>query len=206
MPDPVDPRELARRLADEAKAKALAKKLAEEAKARVAAAAPVASAPPARKLSALEAMRIAIDAEKAVASAPRPAEVVVAPAPVAPPVAVAPPAPVAAPVVRPVHVDPRAVIERRLPAFDLVEVRPVAQRDTFRALWTAHRVRAATEGDARMLVTADVLLDAASRVAPGALFGARIRRQDKEHALFLDASSGVLLGLTDQPDLYLAGL
>lgn len=236
-----DPRELARKLAEDAKAKALAKKLAdeaealarrqseeaqareveeaharalaakqaeavdqkalarrlvEEAKARVAAAhanpdtlhhtappihahAPAPAPAPARKLSALEAMRAAIEHEKVAASAPAPAP---------------PPA------------GPRELIALKLPGCTVVQVHALTQHDTFRALWTAHRIRAAADGDARMFVTADVLLEAAARVPAGSLYGLHVRYAGHDHALFVDLSRGVLLGLTERPELYLAGL
>ena len=57
-----------------------------------------------------------------------------------------------------------------------------------------------------MFVTADMLLDAATRVPAGSLYGLHVRYAGHDHALFVDMSHGVLLGLTDRPELYLAGL
>ncbi len=189
-------REVAAKAADELDLKALARRLVEEAKARVAAAhanpntlhhtAPPIQAPtpapvaaPARKLSALEAMRRAIENEKTAAAAPAPA---------------------------PLPAGPRELVALKLPGFTIVDVHALTQRDTFRALWTAHRIRAASDGDARMFVTADALMDAASRVPAGSMYGLHVRYAGHDHALFVDTSHGALIGLTDRPELYLAGL
>ena len=183
-------REVAAKASEELDHKALAKRLVEEAKARVAAAhanpntlhhtappihapSPAPVAAPARKLSALEAMRQAIESEKTAAALPS---------------------------------GPRELVALKLPGFTIVDVHALTRRDTFRALWTAHRIRAASDGDARMFVTADVLMDAASRVPAGSMFGLHVRYAGQDHALFVDTSHGVLIGLTDRPELYLAGL
>ncbi|MCB9681449.1 MAG: hypothetical protein H6733_08245 [Alphaproteobacteria bacterium] len=232
MTESEDPRELARRLAQEAKARAMAKKLAEEAKARVAAEQPAPEPAPKvsladrapKPMSARDALKAAIAKEeaeaeaRAKAEARRAAQAAAAPAPAPPtppaPVASAPapvpaaaPPPAVAPAPAPALLkDPRGVLAERLPEATLHEVRAVAAPQVLQALFTAHRVRAAAEGDLALIVTADVLIDAAGRLPAGALHAAKVTVHGVDHAVFVDAASGVLLGQTGSPELYLAGI
>lgn len=106
----------------------------------------------------------------------------------------------------PARVDVGEVVRQRLPGFELVSTHPVGSAEAFRAVWTGNRVRAALEDDFGLLVTADVLLDAATRVPPGALVGVRLEREGAAWALFVDGSRGVLLALLPRPEIHLAGL
>lgn len=203
-----DPRELARRLAAEAKAKAdAAKAAAAAAKAAPAKGRSIFDRAPKPK-SAQDALAAALAAEKAAVAAPKPA-----PAPkAAKPAAKAKPAPKAAPVATPAPAprapsqDPATLIAKRLPGASVKSVKPVSNPDAVAAVWTAHRVRAATEGDRILLVAADVLVDAAGRLPVGALVGAEVEHDGTPLAVFVDADAGVLLAAVEQPALYLAGL
>jgi hypothetical protein len=102
--------------------------------------------------------------------------------------------------------DASAVLANRLPGVTVRTTRPVANRDVYKALWTAHRARAVAEGDLVLAVTADVLMDAAGRVPEGALHTARIERGGEAWAAWVDTAAGVVLGLASPPDVYMAGL
>ena len=65
--------------------------------------------------------------------------------------------------------DPSEVASLKLRDVEVLGVSTIADRAVFRALWKAHRARAKADGDIGLLVTADVLLDAANRVPSGAL-------------------------------------
>ncbi len=230
---PNDPRALARKLVEDAKARALAKKLAEQAKARVAAAAPPKASAPAKPkkslserakkpMSAKEALRRAIEAEElasaqareaeeaaAAAPAPAPPPPVATPAPApAPPVAAPAPVPTqaAAPTAPVVLKDPAVVIANRLPGVTVRSTVLVDQRPVFKALWTAHRARAQVEARLDLMVTADVLTDAANRLPEGALYAARATRGDEVMAVWVDVVNGVVLGIAEPAEVFLAGL
>src|SRR5690606_3956670 len=157
-------------------------RLAEEAKARAEAAArqsaPRIPRPPSAREALERAPAAAAEAARTVQPAPPRAEPRTTPPP-------PPPAP-----------DPAPGPGRRLPGAEVVEVRVVRLREAFRALWTAHRVRALADDDVPTVVTADVLLDAASRVPEGALAAAHVRRGGRDYAVFVDLASGMLLGAT----------
>ncbi len=222
-PNPAeDPRDLARRLAEEAKAKQLARQLVEQAKAKSAAAARPPVVEQAKRslaertskpVSVEEALRRAIEEEKAApapkAAAPsKPAAPATAPAPAAPPAAAAPVAAPAKPVApAPVVLhDAQAVLRERLPGVHVVRAVTVSNRVVFSALWQAHRARALADKDLALLVTSDALLDAATRVPEAALVAAHIEAHDGAWAVWVDASRPAMLGLARQPELLLAGL
>ncbi|MFT4622004.1 MAG: hypothetical protein ACI8PZ_000656 [Myxococcota bacterium] len=82
----------------------------------------------------------------------------------------------------------------------------VTNREVFRALWFAHRARAVHEGDLGLVSTSSVLIDAADRLGDGCLSAVRVRLSDRDHAMWVDTSRGVLLGVASPPEIYLAGL
>jgi hypothetical protein len=93
--------------------------------------------------------------------------------------------------------------------FSTAEIRKilaVSNRDVFRALWQAHKIRAVHEGDLGLAATATVLLDAADRLPEDGLSAVRVRLGDRDHAMWIDTSRGVLLGIASPPEIYLAGL
>lgn len=211
MTQPVDPAALAKKLAEEAKARNLAKKLAEQAKAAAPAPAPKKSsladrAP--KPMSAYEAMRLAIEQEKAEeaakAAAPKPA-----PKPAAPKAAAKPAPKPVAPAAVPAQAalpDAGELLAQRLPSYTVQSVTAVSSLAAFKAVWTAHRVRAAAEQNAALVVTADVLIDAAGRLPAGSLFAAKITGADESLAVFIDTANGALIGAAAPADLYLAGI
>lgn len=239
-----DPRELARKLAEQAKARALAQQLVEKAKA--ASAAPAAPAPAPKKsladrakrpISAKEAMQKAIEdekraaaeaaakkalaraeaerekaarasraAEEATAKAKQEAEAQLA-AEQARIKEAAAKLDAAKPPAAPTRLqDPAVVLANRLPGVTVRMAKPVANRDVFHALWTAHRARAVAESNLQLIVSADVLLDAARRVPEGALCSARIDYNGAQYAAWVDTASGSVLGTAAPADVFLAGL
>lgn len=163
----------------------------------------------AREAEAAEAARQqALAAEKAAEPAPAPAAPVVA-APAVAPVA-APAAPSLPPAVAAEPTlygrAPQEVLRERLPDVEVLGLTTVHDRAVFRALWRSHRARARAEGALELLVTADVLLDAAERVPAGALHALHIRSAGRPWAAWVDGDRQVVLGLAPTPDIYLAGL
>lgn len=218
MSESEDPRELARRLAEEAKARntkpaaapkpppakrSFADRAPKPTSAKAALQAALeAEAREAEQASKADAARLLVEQAKQRLAAQAPAPVA---APAATPKAAAPKA---APVAAAPSTTPASVLERRLPGYTVSRVVAVDERTTFAALWTAHRVRAAVEGDTALMVTADVLLHAATRLGPGALHAAEVTAPgaDTPSAIFLDTADGVLLGVAQPAALYLAGL
>ena len=169
----------------------------------------------ARKAEA-EALRVAEEAKRAAAeeaqraaeAATAAAEAASAAAAEAPPVAEPPVRPSAAPP-EPVVVhgmDPSEVASLKLRDVEVLGVSTIADRAVFRALWKAHRARAKADGDIGLLVTADVLLDAANRVPSGALHALHILSDGRPYAAWVDGDRQVMLGVTPTPDIFLAGL
>ena len=215
-----DPRELARRLAEEAKRRhqpgsnaedprELARRLAEEAKKRVQDE-PVAAAPPTptRPMTAKEALAKA-RAERASGNA----------SPSLPPLPQT-----AAPV--PMPAEERAFTEvvdleptMPIPGSSIVRVTrlisgllsdatvleqdPVLHLDVFRALWRAHLARARQDRDLPMLSLCTVLLDAAERLEPGNLVACRISAGGQEWAGWVDLERDTLLGVAKPVEVYL---
>jgi colicin import membrane protein len=101
---------------------------------------------------------------------------------------------------------PQEVLQERLADVEVVGLTTVHDRAVFRALWRAHRARARAEGALELLVTADVLLDAAERVPAGALHALYIRSAGRPWAAWVDGDRQVVLGIAPTPDIYLAGL
>ncbi len=200
-PAKTDPRELARKLAEEARQRAAA----QPAEPPPAAPTPTASEAPKKKsLADRTAKRITVeDALKAAAHEPEPS-----PAPPAKPAAAPPaPAPAAAPAapIRPT-VAPEAIIVKSFTGAIVVRAVVVANGAVFRALWTAHRARANATGDVTLLVAAAALLDAADRVPADCLAGVHVTYRGDDWVIWVDLARGAVLAATPQPDLYLAGL
>lgn len=223
-----DPRELARRLAAQAKARAQGGSRPPSA--------------PKKPLTPQEALRLAIEAEQKAKAAPKPpskpapkpaaqAAPTPAPKPVAQPsepstdVSPAParhvPAAEPAPAPQPAAPAPKAaapaaaapdtyeaaaLLTSRVAGASVAELLAIAQPMVFTALWKAHRARATKEADLTVLATADVLIDANRRLPAGALKAARIELDGTAYAAFVDTSHGVILGILPQPDIWLAGL
>ncbi len=103
-------------------------------------------------------------------------------------------------------IDVEAAIARVAPGATVLEVVPLTNTLVFRALWTAHRARAWATRDLALLATAAVLLDAVDRVPAGHLVAVRANVGGRLVAAWVDTSRGVVLGLTEPPEVYLAGL
>ncbi len=205
-----DPRELARRLAEEAK-KRLRTNGAEPP------AAPAPPPPPERSLeeragtgrtkSALEALESAREAERKRAATPV--------SPMTPPTtSQRVGTPVSAQRLRAAETaarpsayaqSPERILAEQLPGARAGSIGPIANVDVFRALWRAHRARALHEGDGQLVATASVLLDAIDRVPSGRLQEARVTLGTEMWAAWIDAERGVLLGMARPADVYLSG-
>ncbi|MEO0603682.1 MAG: hypothetical protein AAF211_19750 [Myxococcota bacterium] len=220
-----DPRELARRLAEEAKAKLktrdedpreLARRLAEEAKRKAAQAAPapapsaepsVAGAPP-EKLTAKQALAREREMRRQrQASTPIPAP---APAPAAPralPPRSAPDATMSSETTSPGGSGAVAkVIHDVLPGAGIVFQSPVTQVEVARALWRSHQARAQQDQDPQLVTTAAVILDALDRVPMGHLVAARATVNGKDWAFWVDLSRQTVLATAYPAEVYLAGM
>jgi hypothetical protein len=216
-----DPRELARRLAEEARRRL---------QSNGAPAAPPPAAPPppekslaeragpARSKSALDAIAAAREAERSHTPGPSSATTPPTthrrstPGPT-PPARTADPRtrPSAYPEARPAAAagegrTPESVLAAQLPGARAERPIPVSNADVFRALWLAHRARALHEGDGALLATASVLVDAIDRLPAGRLFAARVSLGGDTWAAWVDTDRGVLLGLVRPAEVYLAGL
>lgn len=215
-----DPRELARRLAEQAKAKLksqdedpreLARRLAEEAKRRAAdnavAPAPAIDAPPPEKLTAMQALereRERRRQQEAAAPAPAPA----ASAPTAlPPRAPAVDATSASETTSPGGTGAvTRIVQAALPNATVVFQAPITQVEVARALWRSHQARAQQEQDPQLVTTAAVVLDALDRVPAGHLVAARATINGKDWAFWLDTSREALLATAFPAEVYLAGI
>lgn len=228
-----DPRELAKRLAEDARAKTAA--ASGDAKAPRSRTARLAKATP-KAMSAQEALKAAIEAEQAATDhkadaarakararkkADAEAKAALERAEAAKAAATrprkeedptseeAPAAKVAAvrPSAQPAVTSPGELLTKRLPAFQAERILTIERREAFRGVWSAHRTRAGVEQDAAMLATADMLLDAARRLPPRAFHAARVASEDgTAWAVFIDTASGTLLAAVAPADVYLVGL
>ncbi len=163
-----------------------------------------------KKLTAADAIRLAMEEEERaeiVAASARPVALA-APRAAAPTVqpAVAAPQLVAQPAAPRPFQSPDAVLRAVLPSATVSNVTPVANAIVLRALFQAHRARGVMTHDLQLVAASCVLADAAERVPQGRLFALRANLAGTEYAAFIDCDRGVLLALVAPPDLYLAGL
>jgi len=220
---PEDPRELARRLAEQAKAKLnsgdedpreLARRLAEEAKRRAAKpetpGSSLSDAPPPGKISAQEALRREREARKArqasggasprvdpSATLPSSIDEVVRPSATTQSGEVTSPGGAAA-VVR--------VITSALPGANVVFQGPVTQIEVARALWRSHLARAQQDRDPQLVTTAAVILDALARLPHGQLVAVRATVDGRDWAFWVDVTRESLVASAFPAEVYLAGL
>lgn len=207
-PPPPDPRDVARQLAEEARRKAasrpnladlapkpappkpeppkaaepkpeLGKRLSDRAM-------PTSRAAPVDALAAIETAR---KAEEDATRRPRAA---------APP-AVAPAAP-AAPAVRAAD-----VASKLLPGLEVIREIRIGNLAVAKALWTAHRARAAATHDLALVGAASAILDAIDRLPPGALVALDATVAGQHVGLWIDTHRGALLAVSGQPEFTLAG-
>jgi hypothetical protein len=155
--------------------------------------------PAAKSMSAADALRAAMEAERnppraaAPAAAPEPA-----PAPKKPKKPAAPPPALDADAAA----GPLGAFQRLVPSAVLGPSIPVTRHEVFKALWRAHRARAQSDADLPLLATAVALLDAIDRTA---IVAVRAEIGDESWAVWLD-ETGRLLGAAQPADVYLAGL
>lgn len=208
-----DPRELARRLAEEAKKRlqsvppptpdpeaAVASRTVEER----------APAAPARTMTAMEALAAAREAERQRAAAPPPppppAQTRSAPTPqwgggssttaTEPAQQARTIAPIA---------QFAAIVLEAFPGAKIEPATAVGAHDVFRALWRAHRARAVHEGDVGLVATACVLLDAVDRVPQGGLAAGRVTLGPNAWAVWVDLERRSVLGVARPAEVYLVG-
>lgn len=212
-----DPRELARRLAEEAKQRhlappaatgaedprELARRLAEQAKQRIEQG-PPAPAAPMRPMSAKEALAKA-RAERSAApqtqpQMPMPAEDEPWAAPdIEGGVDLEPTMPIPGGAA----VSVGRLITELMPHATVVEQTPIENIQVFRALWRAHLARAREDRNMPLASLASVLLDAIDRLDPGQLVAVRVAIDAVQWAAWVDVSREVLLGVAQPVDVYL---
>ena len=196
-------RALARRLVEEAKARAPTPE--KQAPAQV----PEPSPGPRRAyrlMGAQEALRAAIEAEAAVEARTskkksdakrRKRKAIPAKKPVEQPVAVPPPESAMA-------FAPDAILGVHAPGLQLLRTVLIEDTKTLAALWTAHRVRAVRGNELIMSAAAGRILaaiESGARVA-----AAEVLIGDEAHAVFFDLGSGLILAVLPDPEVLLAGL
>lgn len=214
-----DPRELARRLAEQAKRRhqsppaaedprELARRLAEQAKQRHApeAPSPAPGAPdPGRPLTAKEALA---KARAARPSAPQAAQgQFPMPSDDGPEAARANPSEVDLEPTMPIPGGAAIAVSRLLtqlvPEATVVEQSSVDNLVVFRALWRAHLARARQDRNLQLAALANVLLEAVERLEPGRLIAARVAIDHVQWAAWIDLRRNVLLGVAQPVDVYL---
>lgn len=214
-----DPRELARRLAEQAKqrlapAPAPVEPLADddgdafvmdeppEPEIVIAQSAPAAErvgSGPGRTMSALEALNAARARERTGAGAAPPPRTPVSPAPMPAPAGT----PAAPPSASASAAGPAAVVAEAFPGSVIRSTQPVTNPDVFRAVWRAHRNRAIHSRDIALLSTASVLLDAVDRIPRGLLLACAVETGADRYAVWVDAQRGALLAVAAPPEIYL---
>lgn len=189
-PPPPDPREVAKRLGEEARLKSVARP-------NLAGLVPK-RAPEPKRLSdrIVHSLRPVTDDPLAAIEAARHAEEQPK-RPVAAPAAPRAPAPTANAADVAAKVLPGAVLHREL---------RIANPVVAKALWTAHRVRAAATCDLALVGAACAILDAIDRLPVGALVVLDATVADQRVGLWIDTHRGALLAISGQPEFTLAGL
>jgi hypothetical protein len=213
-PPTPSPRELARRLAEEARARASAGRGAVEPPSPPTKATPPPPEPlppekrgssladrARRPMSAATAMKAAAVAEREAPAPKKKSAKTARPSEAEP----APSRSAGAPTAAPAFEVP-ALVARVAPRAELQRTVLLRDRVVFRALWLAHRARALATADLPLAVTAGVLLDAVDRVPEGCLHAVHLSLGDRQLAAWVDTHRGVVLGIAESPELYLAGL
>jgi hypothetical protein len=99
-----------------------------------------------------------------------------------------------------------AVVHKLFPRAQVAPATAVPNPEVFRALWRAHSARALHEGDVNLVTTASVLQDAVGRISPGWLAAARMDLDGSAWAVWVDLERSVVLGVARPAEIYLAGL
>lgn len=100
----------------------------------------------------------------------------------------------------------RRAVEAVLPGCHVLRTLVVENRPAFRAVWQAHREKAASDAETSVIATAAVLLDAADRVPPRRLLAAEVAWKGRGYAVFVDAQRETVLGVLHEPSTWLAGI
>lgn len=170
----------------------LAKRLAREAKERMSASQP---ATPSRTMSAKEALAAAREAERKTALRPPQQR----------------PSPTNAPQ-RPQQRKGAPSQQRRAPfehPFEGAEVgaaRFASHIEALRAVWRSHHARALQSGDAVLALTTIRMLSDLERLGETGIAAAKMHWKGEDWAVWYDATSGELLAVLPQADVYLAGV
>ncbi|MEN0062634.1 MAG: hypothetical protein AAGA48_10825 [Myxococcota bacterium] len=217
-----DPRELARRLAEEAKAKLesqgedprdLARRLAEEAKQKLQTtpAPSLDDAPTGPKLTAKQALEREREARKQRKVAEAQAQTAATSLPPRTPTIDEVPrtrveATQSSETTSPGGAGAVArILSTAIPGATVVFSAPV-QAAVARAVWQSHRARAQAEHDAQLATTASVILDALRDVPAGQLVAVRATVAGKDWAFWVDVSTERLLATAFPAEVYLAGV
>ena len=102
--------------------------------------------------------------------------------------------------------EPGQVVLDLIPGAHIHRTLTVSNPDVFTALWRAHRVRAAHEGNLAVVGVASALLHAVQQLPNGKLTAVHLELEGTSFAAWVDSLSGTLLGVVEPADLYLAGL
>ena len=102
--------------------------------------------------------------------------------------------------------EPGKIVLDLVPNAHIHRTLTVSNPDVFTALWHAHRVRAAHEGNLAVVGVASALLHAIEQLPNGKLTAVHLEFEGSSFAAWVDTVSGTLLGVVEPADLYLAGL
>jgi hypothetical protein len=102
--------------------------------------------------------------------------------------------------------EPGKIVLDLVPNAHIHRTLTVSNPDVFTALWRAHRVRAAHEGNLAVVGVACALLHAVQQLPNGKLTAVHLELEGASFAAWVDTVSGTLLGVVEPADLYLAGL
>ncbi|MFZ5481791.1 MAG: hypothetical protein ACOZNI_33830, partial [Myxococcota bacterium] len=157
--------------------------------------------PPAKKMSAAEALEAARVAEAAKAAAP-------------PPVVATPPAPVATPAPAPVAAAPAApvspgavsdacqdIVGFALPNAAIYVPHAVIadDRGTLRPLWKAHRARLVAKGDIERAATCAAVVEALTSRPAGSLAYAQLHLDEGDYLGWFDLHAKAIVGVLPDP-------
>lgn len=97
------------------------------------------------------------------------------------------------------------VVAEAFPGSTLQTTQPVTNAEVFRAVWRAHRNRAIHARDLALLASASVLLDAVDRVPRGSLVACSVQSGADRYAVWVDADRNALLAIASPPEVFLVG-
>tara|TARA_Y100000589_G_C26894245_1_gene523442 strand:- start:65 stop:643 length:579 start_codon:yes stop_codon:yes gene_type:complete len=98
------------------------------------------------------------------------------------------------------------LLQRALGAVQIQAFYTVSDALTVRTLWSSHKARAVSSGDAHLAVVADSVHHHIVSSEPLSLVGARLSFGGSTYAALIHLDSDTVLGLLQPADAYLAGL